>query len=75
MAPLVRQIRGGRNVSPRITDASYADGATEGTTARRYGRSSAAVVRIGDHGELAGVMAITPSVDMSLQSPTPRILT
>ena len=72
--PLVRQIRGGRNVSPRITDANYAEGATEGNTARRYGRSAAAVVRIGDHGELASAMAITPSVDMSLQSPQPRIL-
>jgi diguanylate cyclase (GGDEF)-like protein len=72
--PLIRQIRGGRNVSPRITDASYAEGATEGTTARRYGRSAAAVVRIGDHGELASAMAITPSVDMNLQSPRPRIL-
>jgi diguanylate cyclase (GGDEF)-like protein len=74
VAPLIQQIRGGRNVSPRITDASYAEGATEGNTARRYGRSAAAVVRIGDHGELAAVMAITPSVDMTLQSPQPRIL-
>ena len=72
--PLVQQIRGGRNASPRITDANYRDGATEGNTARRYGRSAAAVVRIGDHGELASAMAITPSVDMSLQSRTPRIL-
>jgi diguanylate cyclase (GGDEF)-like protein len=72
--PLVRQIRGGRNVSPRITDANYREGATEGNTARRYGRSAAAVVRIGDHGELASAMAITPSVDMNLQSPQPRIL-
>ena len=72
--PLIRQIRGGPNASPRITDAEYRDGATEGTTARRYGRSAAAVVRIGDHGELASAMAITPSVDMSLQNPTPRIL-
>jgi diguanylate cyclase (GGDEF)-like protein len=72
--PLVQQIRGGRNVSPRITDANYLNGATEGNTARRYGRSAAAVVQIGGHGELASAMAITPSVDMSLQSPTPRIL-
>jgi len=72
--PLVRQVRGGANVSPRITDASYIEGATEGQTERRYGRSAAAVVQIGDHGELASVMAITPSVDMSLQSARPRIL-
>src|SRR6218665_3334733 len=72
--PLIQQIRGGRNVSPRITDSSYTEGATEGTTERRYGRSAAAVVRIGDHGELASAMAITPSVDMSLQSARPRIL-
>src|SRR6218665_3920812 len=64
----------GRNVSPPITDSSYTEGATEGTTERRYGRSAAAVVRIGDHGELASAMAITPSVDMSLQSARPRIL-
>ncbi len=72
--PLVQQIRGGRNVSPRITDANYLNGATEGNTARRYGRSAAAVVQVGGHGELASAMAITPSVDMSLQSPTPRVL-
>jgi diguanylate cyclase (GGDEF)-like protein len=72
--PLIRQIRGGQNVSPRITDASYIAGATEGTTERRYGRSAAAVVRIGNHGELASAMAITPSVDMTLQSRRPRIL-
>ena len=51
------------------------DGAIESEFSdRRYGRSAAAVVQVGDHGELASVMAITPSVDMSLQSPTPRIL-
>jgi diguanylate cyclase (GGDEF)-like protein len=74
VAPLVAQVRGGRNVSPRITDASYVAGATEGNTERRYGRSAAAVVRINGHGELASVMAITPSVDMALQSPHPRLL-
>ncbi len=74
VAPLVQQIRGGRNVSPRITDASYTEGATEGTTERRYGRSAAAVVQVNGQGELAAVMAITPSVDMSLQSPRPRLL-
>ena len=31
VTPLVRQVRGGRNVSPRITDAAYTAGATEGT--------------------------------------------
>ncbi|HYN45105.1 MAG TPA: bifunctional diguanylate cyclase/phosphodiesterase, partial [Allosphingosinicella sp.] len=72
--PLVAQVRGGRNVSPRITDAAYVEGATEGTTERRYGRSAAAVVQIGGRGELASVMTITPSVDMTLQSPQPRIL-
>ncbi|HKR23782.1 MAG TPA: bifunctional diguanylate cyclase/phosphodiesterase [Allosphingosinicella sp.] len=74
VSSLVAQVRGGRNVSPRITDAAYAEGATEGTTERRYGRSAAAVVRINGHGELASVMTITPSVEMSLQRPRPRIL-
>ena len=74
MAPLVRQIRGGPNVSPRITDRSYTEGATEGTTERRYGRSAAAVVQVNGQGQLAAIMAITPSVDMSLQAPRPRLL-
>ena len=64
-----------RNVSPRITDAAFTGDAVESDFSdRRYGRSAAAVVQIGDHGELASVMAITPSVDMALQSPRPRIL-
>jgi diguanylate cyclase (GGDEF)-like protein len=73
--PLVRQVRGGRNASPRITDAAFTGDAQESEFSdRRYGRSAAAVVQINGHGELASVMTITPSVDMALQSPQPRIL-
>jgi len=73
--PLVRQVRGGANASPRITDAAFTSDAQESEfSERRYGRSAAAVVRIGNHGELASVMTITPSVDMALQSAQPRIL-
>jgi len=73
--PLVRQVRGGANASPRITDEAFTSDAQESEFSdRRYGRSAAAVVQVGDHGELASVMTITPSVDMALQSPRPRIL-
>ncbi|HYI49185.1 MAG TPA: EAL domain-containing protein [Allosphingosinicella sp.] len=73
--PLVRQVRGGRNASPRITDAAFTGDAVESDFSnRRYGLSAAAVVQIGNHGELASVMTITPSVDMALQRPRPRIL-
>jgi len=73
--PLVRQVRGGANASPRITDAAFTSDAQESEFSdRRYGRSAAAVVRINGHGELASVMTITPSVDMALQSPRPRVL-
>ncbi|MEA3031974.1 MAG: hypothetical protein QOG13_3299 [Sphingomonadales bacterium] len=71
--PLIAQVRGGANVSPRVREAT-SDAVESEFSDRRYGRSAAAVVRIGDHGELASVMAITPSVNMSLQRPTPRIL-
>jgi diguanylate cyclase (GGDEF)-like protein len=72
---LIAQVRGGASASPRITDTSITSGAVESDfSARRYGRSAAAVVRIDGRGELASVMAITPSVDMSLQSPRPRLL-
>ncbi|HVQ08494.1 MAG TPA: EAL domain-containing protein [Allosphingosinicella sp.] len=72
--PLVRQVRGGRNASPRLDAASTGDAVESDFSSRRYGRSAAAVVQIGNHGELASVMTITPSVDMALQSPRPRIL-
>jgi len=73
--PLVRQVRGGANASPRITDAAFTSDAQESEFSdRRYGRSAAAVVGRGGHGELASVMTITPSVNMALQSPQPRIL-
>jgi len=71
--PLIAQVRGGANVSPRVSEAT-SDAVESEFSDRRYGRSAAAVVRIGDRGELSSVMAITPSVDMSLQRPTPRIL-
>jgi diguanylate cyclase (GGDEF)-like protein len=72
---LVAQVRGGRSASPRITDAAFTGDAVESDFSnRRYGRSAAAVVQIGSHGELASVMTITPSVNMALQSPRPRIL-
>jgi len=70
---LIAQVRGGANVSPRVREGT-SDEVESQFSDRRYGRSAAAVVRVGDHGELASVMAITPSVEMSLQSATPRIL-
>ncbi|HEY5710274.1 MAG TPA: EAL domain-containing protein [Allosphingosinicella sp.] len=72
---LIAQVRGGASASPRITDTSITSGSVESDFSdRRYGRSAAAVVMIDGQGELASVMAITPSVNMALQSPRPRLL-
>ena len=44
--PLVAQVRGGANVSPRVS-AATSDAVESQFSDRRYGRSAAAVVRIG----------------------------
>ena len=46
VSPLAAQIRGGKNISPRITDASFTENMTEDSeiTDRRYGRGAAAIL-------------------------------
>ncbi len=73
---LIKQVRGGPSVSPRVRDADYTTDAVEDSrySNRRYGRGAAAVIKLGNHGELASIMAITPSVDMKLMPQRPRLL-
>lgn len=73
---LVAQTRGGRNASPRLggmTTLSEGDDGTV-TQSRQTGAVASSVIRNGSFGELATVMAITPSVDMSLLPSRPRLL-
>jgi diguanylate cyclase (GGDEF)-like protein len=76
VAPLAAQIRGGPNASPRIRDKSLTDEMRESSkiTERSYGRGAAALISVGGKPMLASVMAITPSIDMSLNSKRPRLL-
>ncbi len=76
IAPLVAQARGGPSASPRVADSNATSDRYEDSrfTNRRYGRSAAAVVDVGGTGELATVMAITPSVDMRLAGARPRLM-
>ncbi len=74
--PLAAQIRGGSNASPRIRDKSLTDEMRESSkiTERSYGRGAAALISVGGKPMLASVMAITPSIDMSLNAKRPRLL-
>ena len=74
--PLIDQVRGGKNVSPRIKDLSLVQEQQENSqiTERSYGRGAAAVMSVDGKPVLASIMSITPSIDMSLNSPKPRLL-
>jgi len=76
ISPLVAQIRGGPNVSPRIADKTLIQAEREASkiTDRIYGRGAAAVMEVNGKPMLVSLMAITPSIDMALNSPTPRLL-
>jgi diguanylate cyclase (GGDEF)-like protein len=76
IAPLVGQIRGGKNVSPRINDNRLLIEQRENSkiTDRSYGRGAASLVQVAGKPMLASVMAITPSIDMNLNSDRPRLL-
>jgi diguanylate cyclase (GGDEF)-like protein len=76
LAPLVSQIRGGKNASPRISDLSLVNDVREDSkiTDRSYGRGAAAIMSDGGKPVLASIMSITPSIDMSLNSKRPRLL-
>ncbi len=76
LAPLVGQIRGGKNVSPRINDNRLLIEQRENSkiTQRSYGRGGASLIQVAGKPVLASVMAITPSIDMKLNSGRPRLL-
>jgi diguanylate cyclase (GGDEF)-like protein len=76
MAPLVSQIRGGKNASPRIIDINLIGEQREASkiTDRSYGRGAAAVMVVDGKPVLASIMAITPSINMKLNAPRPRLL-
>ena len=74
--PLAAQIRGGKNISPRITDASFTENMTEDSeiTDRRYGRGAAAILSNEGRPVFAAAMEITPSLEKALGSKRPHIL-
>jgi diguanylate cyclase (GGDEF)-like protein len=76
MAPLVAQVRGGKNVSPRIKDKSLTAETRENSriTDRTYGRGAAAILSDNGNPVLASIMSITPSIDMALNDDKPRLL-
>ncbi len=76
ITPLVGQVRGDKTVSPRITDNRLLTGQREDSkiTTRSYGRGAAALIQVAGKPVLASVMAITPSIDMSLNSDRPHLL-
>lgn len=74
--PLVDQIRGGKNISPRITDASFIEKLNEDSaiTDRSYGRGAAAILSNKGRPVFAAAMEITPSLSKALESERPHIL-
>ena len=76
VAPLVAQVRGGKDVSPRVTDRTLTSEVRENSkiTDRTYGRGAAAVMSDNGRPVLASIMSITPSIDMALNTPRPRLL-
>jgi diguanylate cyclase (GGDEF)-like protein len=74
--PLADQIRGGKNISPRITDASFTDDVAEESaiTDRRYGRGAAAILSNDGRPVFAAAMEITPSLVKALGSKRPHLL-
>ncbi len=76
MAPLVAQVRGGKNVSPRIKNKSLITETRENSriTDRTYGRGAAAILSDNGKPVLASIMSITPSIDMTLNDDQPRLL-
>jgi diguanylate cyclase (GGDEF)-like protein len=74
--PLAEQIRGGKNISPRISDASFTDDLAEDSaiTDRRYGRGAAAILSNEGKPVFAAAMEITPSLSKALESKRPRLL-
>ncbi len=76
LAPLIAQVRGGKNASPRILDSNLTEEMRESSTItnRSYGRGAAALIEVDGKPVLASIMAITPSINMKLNSAHPRLL-
>ncbi len=76
IAPLVDQVRGGADRSPRIKDQTLTQSVREASeiTERSYGRGAAAVMSDRGQPVLASVMSITPSMDMRLNTAKPQLL-
>jgi diguanylate cyclase (GGDEF)-like protein len=74
--PLAEQIRGGKNISPRINDASFTNDLMEESalTDRRYGRGAAAILSNDEKPVFAAAMEITPSLSKALESKRPHLL-
>ena len=76
IAPVLRQARGGPDVSPRIESTAakgelYEIGATEG---RKYSRGFGAIIQIDGKPALAQALLITPSFDTAKVSPVRRVV-
>jgi diguanylate cyclase (GGDEF)-like protein len=76
VSPLADQIRGGKNISPRITDASFTDDLAEESaiTDRSYGRGAAAILSDAGRPVFAAAMEITPSLSKGLEAKRPHLL-
>ena len=73
---VLRQARGGPNISPRIettagNNALYEIGKTDN---RKYSRGFGAIISIGGKPALATALLITPSYDIAKKSPTRRVV-
>jgi diguanylate cyclase (GGDEF)-like protein len=76
VSPLADQIRGGKNISPRISDASFIEHQLEKSsiTDRHYGRGAAAILSDNGQPVFAAAMEITPSLSKALVSNRPRLM-
>jgi diguanylate cyclase (GGDEF)-like protein len=74
--PLLRQARGGPDVSPRIETNARKGELYEygGTDNRKFGRGIGAIIRIEGKPALATALLITPSYDIAKTSPKRRVV-
>jgi diguanylate cyclase (GGDEF)-like protein len=73
---LVDQVRGGPDVSKRISEKSVLLGSSVNANfaEEKVGRSAAALLKTGNGAQLVSVMTIVPDKTVALVSPTPRLL-
>jgi diguanylate cyclase (GGDEF)-like protein len=74
--PLIAQVRGGANASPRVGDIELLYGTADLRRFRldKTGRAAAALVALGNKPALMSLMAIVPDKEAKLLTATPRIL-